>query len=247
MKGKDTWKPSKFVYRHGRLVASRKPDAVAVGSRLITDITASYYDSYIRRYARGKLLDLGCGKVPLFDAYKDFVTENICVDWSNSAHENEYLDLECDLTKALPFASGEFDTIILSDVLEHIPEPMQLWSEMSRVLTGNGRVIMNVPFFYWLHEQPHDYYRYTEFSLRRFAEASRMNIVLLTAVGGVPEIIGDVVAKTLVQLPYVGRSLAAFTQYTTSIFIKTRIGKRASESTRGLFPLGYFLVVEKGI
>lgn len=247
MKGKDTWKPSKFVYTNGRLVASRKPDAVAVGSRLVTDITASYYDRYIRRYARGKLLDLGCGKVPLFDAYKEFVTENICVDWSNSVHENEYLDLECDLTKTLPFASGEFDTIILSDVLEHIPEPMQLWSEMSRVLTGSGRVIMNVPFFYWLHEQPHDYYRYTEFSLRRFAEASGMNVVLLTAVGGVPEIMSDVLAKTLVPLPYVGRSLAALAQYTTSIFIKTRIGKRASESTRDLFPLGYFLVVEKRI
>jgi SAM-dependent methyltransferase len=245
MKDKEKWKPSKFTYRNGKLVTSRNPDDVAVSSRLIADIVASYYDTYIRRYACGKLLDLGCGKVPLFDAYKDFVTENICVDWGNSLHENEYLDLECDLTRTLPFANGEFNTIILSDVLEHIPDPMQLWNEMSRVLTSGGRIIMNVPFFYWLHEQPHDYYRYTEFSLRRFAKASGMNIVQLTAVGGVPEIIADIVAKCIVQLPYVGRSLAVFTQYVTSIFIKTKIGKKASEKTRKLFPLGYFLVVEK--
>jgi SAM-dependent methyltransferase len=247
MQGKETWKPSKFVYRNGKLAASRNPGAVAVGSRLSADIVASYYDTYIRRYARGRLLDLGCGRVPLFDAYKDFVTDNICVDWGNSLHRNEHLDLECDLTKALPFRSGEFDTIILSDVLEHIPEPMQLWSEMSRVLTVSGTIIMNVPFFYWLHEQPHDYYRYTEFSLRRFAEASSMNVVLLTAVGGVPEIIGDMVAKSIFPLPCAGRSLAVFAQYLTSIFIKTRIGKRVSERTRNLFPLGYFLVVQKRI
>jgi SAM-dependent methyltransferase len=245
MKGKETWKPSKFVYRNGKLAASRNPGAVAVGSRLSADIVASYYDTYIRRYARGRLLDLGCGRVPLFGAYRDFVTENICVDWDNSAHKNEHLDLECDLTKTLPFASGEFNTIILSDVLEHIAEPLQLWSEMSRVLTGGGRIIMNVPFYYWLHEQPHDYYRYTEFSLRRFAEATRMNIVLLTAVGGVPEIIGDMVAKTIVQLPHAGKSLAALTQHLTSIFIRTGVGRKVSERTRNLFPLGYFLVVEK--
>jgi len=72
-----------------------------------------------------------------------------------------------------------------------------------------------------------------------------MDIVLLRAVGGAPEIIGDVLAKTIVQLPYVGRSLAVSTQYIISKFIKTRIGKRASERTRDLFPLGYFLVAEK--
>lgn len=247
MKDKEKWKPSKFTYRNGKLLASRNPDDVAVSSRLSADIVASYYDTYIRRFACGKLLDLGCGKVPLFDAYKNFVTENICVDWGNSLHGNDHLDLECDLTTTLPFANGEFNTIILSDVLEHIPDPMPLWNEMSRVLTSGGRIIMNVPFFYCLHEQPHDYYRYTEFSLRRFAKASGMNIVQLTAVGGVPEIIADMVAKCIVKLPYVGRSLAVFTQCVTSIFIKTKIGIWASERTRTLFPLGYFLVVEKRI
>jgi len=247
MKDKEKWKPSKFTHRNGKLVASRNPDDVAVSSRLSADIVASYYDTYIGRYACGKLLDLGCGKVPLFDTYKKFVTENICVDWGNSPHKNEHLDFECDLTKTLPFVNGEFNTIILSDVLEHIPDPTQLWHEMSRVLASSGRIIMNVPFFYGLHEQPHDYYRYTEFSLRRFAEGSRMNIVQLTAVGGVPEIIADMVAKCIVKWPYVGRSLAAFTQYAASVFIRTRIGKRASDKTSKQFPLGYFLVAEKRI
>jgi SAM-dependent methyltransferase len=41
------------------------------------------------------------------------------------------LDFECDLTKPLPFADGEFDTIILSDVLEHVPQPERLWSEIA--------------------------------------------------------------------------------------------------------------------
>ena len=76
----------------------------------------------------------------------------------------------------LPFGDSEFDTIILSDVLEHIPVPEHLWKEMARILSRNGKIIMNVPFYYCLHEAPHDCSRYTEFALRRFVEMSGLRL-----------------------------------------------------------------------
>jgi 2-polyprenyl-3-methyl-5-hydroxy-6-metoxy-1,4-benzoquinol methylase len=115
------WKPSKYVRRRGRLMASRDVREVGIGSRLNADLVAAVYDRELRLHARGRLLDLGCGKVPLHDSYKDFVSGSVCVDWANTAHKNPHLDLECDLTQALPFADLEFETILLSDVLEHIP------------------------------------------------------------------------------------------------------------------------------
>ena len=126
----------------------------------------------IRAHARGRLLDMGCGYVPLYDAYRDLVSENICIDWQNTAHVNPYLDQMVDLTGALPFERGSFDTVLLTDVLEHIPEPTNLICEIARILRPGGKLILGVPFFYWLHEVPHDYYRYTEFALRRFCELS---------------------------------------------------------------------------
>ncbi len=136
----------------GRLRSSRDTNEVSLSSRLVTDLTARWYQAHLAQHARGRLLDLGCGKIPLFEAYRNYVSENVCVDWGNSLHRNNHLDIECDLTQPLPFAAGEFDTIILSDVLEHIPEPQQLWREMARVLSAQGRILLNVPFFYWLHE-----------------------------------------------------------------------------------------------
>lgn len=245
MKNRDKWKPSKYVYKKGKLTGSRNVEEVAIGSRLIADITAAYYDANIKKYVSGILLDVGCGKVPLFGAYKEYVTDNICIDWEASLHENEYTDLECDLTKNLPLGDEEFDTIILSDVLEHIPEPRRLCDEIYRVLSRNGRIIMNVPFYYWLHEQPHDYYRYTEFALRRFVESSGFKVVLLEPTGGAPEIMADILAKNILCVPIIGRLIAAMVQYTTSVFIKTRIGKKISKRTGKKFPLGYFLVAEK--
>ena len=245
MKNLDKWQPSKYIYRKGRLIASRDPREVGVGSRLMVDLIAEFYDKNIRRYAKGKLLDLGCGKVPLYIVYKDYISDSVCVDWGNTLHKNEHLDFECDLTKRLPFKDQEFDTVILSDVLEHIPRPEYLWKEISRVLTEGGRIIMNVPFYYCLHEQPHDYYRYTEFALRRFVENSGLKLIQLEAIGGAPCVVTDIFAKHIQYIPFVGKGLAVVVQHIVKMFIKKSLGKRISEKTRQAFPFGYFLIAEK--
>ncbi len=245
MKNRDRWKPNKYVYKRGKLIASRDPDEVGFGSRLIIDIVAEYYDINIKKYASGKLLDLGCGKVPLYHVYKDYVTDNVCIDWGNTIHQSSHLDYECDLTKKLNFQNGEFDTIILSDVLEHIPQPDSFWQEIARVLSSGGKILLNVPFFYWIHENPYDYYRYTEFALRRFVESSGLSLVLLKPIGGFPEIMTDIFAKNILLCPIIGKPLACLSQWLTSIFIKTSIGCKISTSSGRRFPLGYFVVAEK--
>lgn len=245
MQNRENWQASKYVYRKGKLTASRNPKEVSVSSRLIVDLIADFYDRSLERHAKGTLLDLGCGKVPLYAAYREYVDDNVCVDWGNSLHKNSYLDHEVDLTERLPFEEGQFDTIILSDVLEHIPVPELLWSEMTRVLAARGKIIMNVPFYYWLHEAPYDFYRYTEFALRRFAENNGLAVVELQPLGGAPEVIADVLAKNLVRLPRIGRPLAAGAQGLGAGFIRTGFGKRVSEGTGRSFPLGYCMVAEK--
>ena len=61
MQNKKDWRPSKFIYKNGKLRASRNPDEVGVGSRLMVDIIAEFYDGQIKKHVKGKLLDLGCG------------------------------------------------------------------------------------------------------------------------------------------------------------------------------------------
>ena len=214
---------------------------------MIADIIADFYDRALKQHARGRLLDLGCGKVPFYGVYRALVTDTICVDWANTRHKNRYLDREVDLTGDLPFDDNEFDTIILSDVLEHIPAPEFLWKEMTRILSCNGKVIMNVPFFYWLHEEPRDYYRYTEHALRRFVELSGMRVIQLTPIGGAPEIIADLIAKNIVRLPKLGHSASLFTQWCAWHFTRTSIGRKVSDETSRLCPLGYFMIAEKPI
>ncbi len=246
MKNAETWTPTKFVFDKGQFKASRNPKAATLGSRLIMDNVATLYQRHLPDHAHGHLLDLGCGSVPFYEAYKPYIIENTCVDWAKSLHNQAYLDQEVNLTQPLPFEARSFDTILLSDVLEHIPNPEQLWGEMARILRPNGAIIMNVPFYYWVHEEPHDYYRYTEYALRRFAEMNGLEVKVLESVGGVAEVVTDITAKNLSRLPMIGAPMADGLQRICSFVTKrTSIGRKITHKTGRRFPLGYFMVVRK--
>jgi SAM-dependent methyltransferase len=245
MKSSELWRPTKFVRKDGELRGSRNPAHVSVASRFITDKVAHHYDQAIRNHAHGRLLDMGCGNVPLYDAYRSLVSENICIDWHNSAHVNPYLDQMVDLTGTLPFEEASFDTVLLTDVLEHIPEPLNLMCEIARILRPGGKLILGVPFFYWLHEMPYDFHRYTEFALRRFCELSGLRVVELVPYGGLPDVMLDLSSKGLNFLP---RPLATVLRpfHTGASFLgKTKPFRKLSDRTKSTFPLGYVLCAEK--
>jgi len=245
MKNIHLWRETKFVYKNNVLRGSRKTADLTLSSRLSADITARHYDLYLKQHATGRLADLGCGKVPFYQVYRPLVTEVVCVDWDTVERTNPFLDFCCDLNEPLPFKNGEFDTIILSDVLEHLRQPEKIWKEMNRILAPGGKVILNVPFFYKLHEKPFDFYRYTEFALRNFAENSGFSVVVLVPTGGVPEILTDILAKNLRFMPLAGKPLAVLLQSACRVFLKTGIGKKLSAKTGKDFPFGYFMVAEK--
>ncbi|HYD43301.1 MAG TPA: class I SAM-dependent methyltransferase [Anaeromyxobacter sp.] len=245
MKNADRWEPSKYRLRRGKLEASRDRGEVSVGSRLIADAIAAQYGTKLPRYARGRLVDLGCGKVPLYEAYRDLVTEVVCVDWANTPHQSPFLDRTVDLDGPLPWDAERFDTAILSDVLEHVQRPEHLLQEVARILSPGGRLLLNVPFLYAIHEAPHDYYRYTEFALRRMVELCGLRLVELEALGGGAQVLADLTAKLLLRFGLLGRPVAAFVQWYAGMLLRTRRGRRRAARSARRFPLGYFLVVEK--
>lgn len=240
MKNVQSWKPTKFIETRRGLRASRNPKHVARCSRLVADRVAQVCERAINMYATGKLLDLGCGHVPLFATYRGRVSESVCVDWGSSVHQNVFLDHVMDLTQPLKLESSYFDTVLMTDVLEHIPEPAMLMDEIARILRPGGKLIMTVPFFYWLHEEPHDYHRYTRFALERLCRNAGLNVLELAPYGGLPEILFDLAAKSGESLPAGGLITRVFS--TLAGITKLRIVRRLSASTANSFPLGYCLV-----
>lgn len=242
------WRQSKFIVhpRTGALRGSRSQKELSVGSRLVADRVGKFYTYSIRQYAHGQLLDLGCGKAPFLGYYAQFVDGATLVDWSSSIHENPLLDIEADLNQPLQIGDETYDTVILSDVLEHIAEPQALLGEVARVLRADGGVLLlNVPFYYPIHEEPFDFHRYTCFALDRMCIAAGLEVVDISATGGAPEIMADVSAKLIQRLPVVGRYIAALIQLAGERLTNFGPGRSISNSTARRFPLGYTVVAVK--
>ena len=93
------------------------------------------------------------------------------------------LDAVADL-EALPFADATFDAAINIVTLEHVREPARVMAEIARVLKPGGRLLLAVPTEWEEHQQPHDYFRYTQFGVRHLCERAGLEVVQLQPVGG---------------------------------------------------------------
>lgn len=241
MRNESEWRPTKVECVDTRWRASRDLRQVGRGSRYILDLYAPTYARIIQEIAGGVLLDLGCGKVPYYNMYRARVEEVMCVDWADSYHDSPHLDHLVDLNGAIPLPDASADTILATDVLEHIARPDILWSEISRLLRPGGVVFVAVPFLYWVHEAPHDNFRYTEFRLRRYCEDNGLAVELLEPYGGVAEVLADLSAKLISNQRLLSRLHLAL----CGTFSRSRIGRRLRERTARKFPLGYCLVARK--
>lgn len=239
MRHRELWRPTKFVMIDGRLRSDQTGAHVAASSRLLTDMVAFHYEAALRKHARGRLLDLGCGNVPLFEVYSGLVDDIVCVDWPTSLHQQRHIDVFADLALPLPLSDCCFDSVVLTDVLEHIPTPERLVAEIARILAPGGCVLIGVPFMYGLHEVPHDFNRYTRYQLERMLGNAGLKILQLTEIGGSPEVVADIVGKTLPS-----RLSASFVQLAGWLLRRSFV-RRISERTRAKFPLEYVVVAEK--
>ena len=240
MKNEHLWRPTKFVRGRSGLKASSDPKHVGRGSRFVADLLAAAYSSTIAAYAQGALLDLGCGQVPLYGEYRQLVESVTCVD-RTAGEPNPFLDHDLDLNLGVPLESESFDTVLTTDVLEHIARPERLLGDVARVLRPGGHLLCGVPFLYWLHEQPHDYHRYTEFRLLQLFEDCGLTPVKIAPYGGAPEVLLDIIAKHLAR----SRLLSA-TWYRTAVIahhapLVAAISKKGADR----FPLGYIAVAAK--
>ncbi len=200
MKNKNTWKPSLVNVQNGELVLSEKIKNSA--SYIVSIFGIELINQLFPKYLKGKLLDLGCGFVPYYEFYKPFIDDNVCVDWENSLHKNEYLDHACDLNQPLPFENECFDSILSTAVLEHLYNPKQFVKECTRILKQGGILILSSNFCYWEHEIPFDYFRYTQFFYKKIAEENNLEVLELHPVGDGIAVIADTLAKISFSLKH---------------------------------------------
>ena len=136
-------------------------------NRLLPNSSRIYLERYNHSFAQemkpgARMLDAGAGDAPYRPFFQHVRYESADFEKVDKPYaKSTYV---CDLCERIPVEDERFDYIVFNQTMEHLREPAKALSELYRVLAPGGRMICTVPLFYEEHEQPFDFFRYTQFA-----------------------------------------------------------------------------------
>jgi SAM-dependent methyltransferase len=179
------------------------PPPLARLSKYQTDLNDQYYLHYRKLFAdlekaavfaHGALLDIGCGNKPYEKMFQGKISSYTGCDVMQSSEQK--VDIICSAT-ALAVADASCDTVLCTQVIEHVADHRALLREANRVLRSNGVLILSGPMYWPLHEEPHDFFRFTEHGLRWLLEQAGFENINIVPNGGKWSLCGQVLLHCL--------------------------------------------------
>jgi SAM-dependent methyltransferase len=196
-------------------------------------VTNHLVETDIKRFARelhGRIVDAGCGTQP-YRGYFGHATAYTSCDIS----ERSSVDFVCPADR-IPVEAETFDSVLCTEVLEHVPDPVAVIREFHRILVRGGRVLITVPMFWPAHEQPWDFRRFPGHGVLHLANSGRFRVDHLVPRGGKVAMVGQVV-------------LTAFQRYFRSRFLRRGWNETVlfldSKTRNPIITLGWTAVLTK--
>lgn len=191
-----------------------------------------------QRHARGRLLDAGAGR----QAYRAMLRER-CERYE-SLDVSGPADYVADMQRTgLPDA--QYDTVFCTQVLQHVPDPAAAIGEIARVLKPGGRAVISVPHLVWMHNEPHDYWRFTEHGLRRLLEGAGLRVLSSEPVGGLICFLAYAPSTVALALLWPARPLFRLGLAANRLFIRLALALDRVAGARALYPTNVLVAAEK--
>ncbi len=148
----------------------------------------------IEKYAKGKLMDIGCGNKPYSNWLEPFIKEHIGCDIIQSSGNK--VDIICEATN-IPLENDSFDSVFSTQTIEHIGDYQLMVNEAYRLLKNGGYFIVSGPMYWPLHEEPYDFFRFTKHGFAHSLEKAGFTVVEINPNGGKWALMGQVIIQTL--------------------------------------------------
>lgn len=140
-----------------------------------------------------RLLDASAGARPYAALFRSQHYESC--DMPNGFYRSKH-DFECHLD-TIPRPDGYYDTVVLTQVLEHVPNPELVLRELARITRPGGKLLLSVPLNSPLHGEPWHFFNFTHHGLFELAKRNQWRVAECEKVGGAFWLLG----KRLGELP----------------------------------------------
>lgn len=151
---------------------------------------------YTKHYIFGDVLDYGAGTAK----YRNLIKTKAATYTTFDVVPGENIDVVGDVLKA-PFADGSFDSIVSTQVLEHVEKPWVMVSEMRRILRPGGICIVSAPFMFPYHAHPCDFFRFTTEGMKSLFVNENFEIVEIDSYGKTFTVFSEIIHLTFFS-PY---------------------------------------------
>jgi SAM-dependent methyltransferase len=163
----------------------------------LVNFSAYWRDDWVAQKAAtvpagAKVLDAGAGQCrykPLF-AHTSYHAQDFAqYEGSGDGPLQETwnyapLDYVCDITQ-IPVEDGSFDTVLCTEVLEHVPDPISALRELCRVTREGGSLILSAPLGSGVHQEPYHFYGgFSPYFYEKFLNEFGCEVVEIKPIGG---------------------------------------------------------------
>ena len=156
-------------------------------TKIASELVSRCLAEAAQKHARGRLIDLGCGTKPYQALFAPYVDSHFGVDFGATADLHYGEATKADLLvdgAATNLPGGSFETLLCTQVLEHVFDTEAFIAECHRLLAEGGTGIFTIPFVWQCHAEPNDFYRFTRYSLQKLFERRGFRVVELRPIGG---------------------------------------------------------------
>ena len=129
-----------------------------------------------------KVLDAGSGRLPEQQLRGELLATSAALETLDFL-PGEGVDHVADVADTkLP--EQNYDAILCMQVLEHVPNPQAVCSELFRMVKPGGHVMVSAPQSAWLHNLPYHFFHYTNIGMRKMLEDAGFEVLTMEAQGG---------------------------------------------------------------
>ncbi|HTE41398.1 MAG TPA: class I SAM-dependent methyltransferase [Steroidobacteraceae bacterium] len=167
---------------------------------LLGDAIEAAITNHAQRSSSRTCLDVGCGSQPWRSLLEELGFAYEGMDFNQNFEGTVQHLAAIDVSLPASLQGRQFDFVLCTEVLEHVPRWPEAFGNLSTLLAPGGKLLITAPHIWLPHEEPADFFRPTSLGIQYHAQSVGLRTVELTRLGSGYDVLSTALAAVTMRL-----------------------------------------------